>query len=676
MQLDNMVITDDLIRQAEKLLLPPSCVFDDERKDFIKWLDSGDLMAVPGSGKTTVLQAKLYCIAKQLPLEGGKGILVLSHTNTAVDELKKLLQKPCPQLFEYPNFVGTIQQFVDKYLAIPIYVNSQKKKIEVIDAERYEKYIEGSLVSIARHDSYTFHQLENKYKHIKDIRFDIDKDGNCRLLEKFGGEDLESKIEVSHKGGRDGIRIRNEVLRKIADVKMRIYKDGVLHFDDCYFLAKAYCLKHQQIVDIISHRFRYVFVDEAQDMMAHQLELLDLFFYNKEHVTFQRIGDPNQSIFNGFSTSGVIWTCRNEKYLKKSFRLSQENAVIVDHLILNRYTTSEISGEGFQVEGKRVNSKSIKPHLLLYKDNQSGQLKEKFKNLIIEFELPKTEESKYGYHIIGWAARSKGEPGKQHLEDVFPEYTYQIAISVTREDSLNRVVQNSKLINDFAGSRRAVLESICRVLFLMGLRNHEGLRFTPTRLEGEINDQPEKIREDFHVGLLDCTMKLAGGDWKNGYELVKRLISNTIGVFTTLSLNDGANTFIGTKFESLPMGVVVDSDDDDIPIQIGTVHSVKGMTHCATMYVDTYFNGKYESEYLVKKEAEGWGSLRKETLKSPFFGDDVKTTGVYDSMAKRMVYVGFSRPTHLLCYASEKKRWSDEAIEKAKDAGWKVCILS
>jgi hypothetical protein len=40
-----------------------------------------------------------------------------------------------------------------------------------------------------------------------------------------------------------------------------------------------------------------------------------------------------------------------------------------------------------------------------------------------------------------------------------------------------------------------------------------------------------------------------------------------------------------------------------------------------------------------------------------------------------MVYVGFSRPTHLLCYASEKKRWNDDAINKAKSAGWEIHIL-
>lgn len=57
-----MNITDIDINEAEKTLLPKDMHFDDERRDFIKDLESCDLLAVPGSGKTTALQAKLFCM--------------------------------------------------------------------------------------------------------------------------------------------------------------------------------------------------------------------------------------------------------------------------------------------------------------------------------------------------------------------------------------------------------------------------------------------------------------------------------------------------------------------------------------------------------------------------------------------------------------------------------------
>jgi len=77
------------------------------------------LEAVPGSGKTTALLAKLLILERKMPFENGSGILVLSHTNTAVDEIKNKLEKVAPKLFKFPNFIGTIQSFVDTFLTKP-----------------------------------------------------------------------------------------------------------------------------------------------------------------------------------------------------------------------------------------------------------------------------------------------------------------------------------------------------------------------------------------------------------------------------------------------------------------------------------------------------------------------------------------------------------------------------
>lgn len=50
-----MEISDVDIEGAERNLLPQGMAFDDERRQFIKHLESCDLLAVPGSGKTTAL---------------------------------------------------------------------------------------------------------------------------------------------------------------------------------------------------------------------------------------------------------------------------------------------------------------------------------------------------------------------------------------------------------------------------------------------------------------------------------------------------------------------------------------------------------------------------------------------------------------------------------------------
>ncbi|MFW5890912.1 MAG: UvrD-helicase domain-containing protein [bacterium] len=134
-------ITDEDINYTEKILLPKNSHFDHERKAFIRNLDTIDLQAVPGSGKTTALLAKLLILEKHLPFNDGSGILVISHTNAAVDEIKKRIGIYCTKLFEYPNFVGTIQSFVDNFLAIPFYKNEYKKSLLRIDNEIYKERV-------------------------------------------------------------------------------------------------------------------------------------------------------------------------------------------------------------------------------------------------------------------------------------------------------------------------------------------------------------------------------------------------------------------------------------------------------------------------------------------------------------------------------------------------------
>ena len=82
-------ISDTDIEYAEKIFLPEGCSFDSERRTVIKCMESKDLQACPGSGKTTTLLAKLAILAQRMPFEDNKGICVLTHTNVAINEIKR-----------------------------------------------------------------------------------------------------------------------------------------------------------------------------------------------------------------------------------------------------------------------------------------------------------------------------------------------------------------------------------------------------------------------------------------------------------------------------------------------------------------------------------------------------------------------------------------------------------
>ena len=182
------------------------------------------------------------------------------------------------------------------------------------------------------------------------------------------------------------------------------------------------------------------------------------------------------------------------------------------------------------------------------------------------------------------------------------------------------------------------------------------------------------MQQQFREELLECTKKLSKGAWSDAYILIKAATTKWLNDFFQQKPNEKVTAYYEDAF--VPLIPEAEAQDaDDIAISIGTVHSVKGMTHCATMYVETSYNNKYESEYMIEDKTTGRGRNKVRTVTSPLLMQDLQPNGKNAAMAKRMLYVGFSRPTHLLCYASEKRIWKDDVLQMMEDVGWKVVFV-
>ena len=88
-KLANIEITDEDILWVEEMM-GGKVHFDSARVNVLKNMDSVDIQAFPGSGKTTILVAKLAILAKKWPYSNA-GICVLSHTNVAREEIEERL---------------------------------------------------------------------------------------------------------------------------------------------------------------------------------------------------------------------------------------------------------------------------------------------------------------------------------------------------------------------------------------------------------------------------------------------------------------------------------------------------------------------------------------------------------------------------------------------------------
>ncbi len=103
-----------------------------------------------------------------------------------------------------------------------------------------------------------------------------------------------------------------------------------------------------------------------------------------------------------------------------------------------------------------------------------------------------------------------------------------------------------------------------------------------------------------------------------------------------------------------------------VQIRLGSIHSVKGETHTATLVLDSF----YFNHHL--RELKPW------LLGTKAGGSTVNRRGRTVFEGSRMLsrlklhYVAMTRPTHLLCLAMRKDAFVDEEISVLVNSGWKI----
>lgn len=370
--------TDEEIRIAHDILLKGKKPFDNPRVEIIKKDSSCYVQACPGSGKTTALLAKLVILANKLPFADGRGVCVLTHTNVAIDEIKAKVGPKADVLFSYPNFFGTIQTFLHKYVAAAALHHFYGSQIQYVDndiamAIMLKKYI--SLPFENKLKGFVFARMAAKEHRVSEE--EINACGGVELLtaanviKRKGKRVIWFDFQLSGHNYADIprniaqlIRARKKVIldnewkdiilsfkvdwqnnQIIADqrpigfasesgaeylkIKEEMFKEGILSFEDAYDLAFRYIREKGLVFSEFSDkRFKYLFIDEVQDCDKQQVELIRSLFAD-DKVIVQRFGDYCQAIYESDgNTGGDNAELRDENllYIRDSNRFGEKIA--------------------------------------------------------------------------------------------------------------------------------------------------------------------------------------------------------------------------------------------------------------------------------------------------------------------------------------------------------------
>jgi DNA helicase-2/ATP-dependent DNA helicase PcrA len=243
------------------------------------------VVAGPGTGKTRVLTERVRRLLTEV--EGHYRILALTFTNKAANEMKERLAEF--QNIEQRAFLGTFHSFCLDVLA------TRGEAVGIIGIPTvFESYQDRKQV------------LQQAVASDPVLRAELDQLGDPKEQSKR----LSCWLEAIS-GLKGGLLLPEAVEDALLSRVYSAYNSGLracsaCDFDDMLFLAYRLFTESPNIPDFYRRQYRYILVDEAQDINEAQYRVLQS-LCGENYRNVMLVGDPKQAIF--------VWNGADPKYL-------------------------------------------------------------------------------------------------------------------------------------------------------------------------------------------------------------------------------------------------------------------------------------------------------------------------------------------------------------------------
>lgn len=264
------------------------------------------ILAVPGSGKTTVIIHRVNRLINQQGVKPER-ILSITFSKASAKDMDRRYSVAFPHEKTRPDF-STIHAFC--FRIIRDYSRKRRISYRLIEDDR---------------------ETINKYRIIKDI-----------YLSLYSSVITEEKLEafLSYYGYAKNMMIAPEDLLKTKRIEgsefiqmYRLYeekkdKNRLLDFDDLLTMSHQLLVDNPKALDYYRKKFDYIQLDEGQDTSKIQLELLKLMAAPKDNIFI--VADDDQSIygFRGAYPQGLLnfkesYPRGKVFYMEKNYRSSR-----------------------------------------------------------------------------------------------------------------------------------------------------------------------------------------------------------------------------------------------------------------------------------------------------------------------------------------------------------------
>ena len=549
------------------------------------------------------------------------------------------------RLLGFPHFIGTIHGFVNEFLALP-WLRSQGYPIEMIDDEVTLHRRWYKLPYAIRHALKTNHHTEQS------LRF-INSD--------FGLAEL--------RWGRGRLGSDTNTYQEMRRACIASAREGYFCHDEMFVWAHDLIDKIPGVTETLRIRFPFLFIDEVQDNSEIQSSLLHRIFMEGEApVLRQRLGDANQAIFQA---AGQTRGADTDRFpipelridLPNSFRFGQSIADLANPLAV----------EPQNLRGLRILDID-KPHaIFLFDDTSVVHVLERYAAHIVN-TLSKDQLQHGSFTAVG-AVHRPGTDDKlpRSVGHYWRVYDHEINVNEPRPKSFVQYIAAGRRLAQVTGETHSVVERVADgMLRLARLANPE-LDLSRTRRRhrfflGLLREHPQAKVAYLNLIQHLCVERAAltkTGWEENWRESIVEIVQAITGL---VELPGVVDDFLAWNDVDKPARDETDhgrfdnifrypARDPAVSIRVGSIHSVKGETHMATLVLDTFYR-----TYHLK------------ALKPWITGKKTGGAGESDSTQSRLKlhYVAMSRPSHLLCLAMREDALTKADIIRTSALGWQV----
>ena len=640
------------------------CDFTDANQQaFLSNLDSCDVQAAPGHGKTTLLVAKLALLSRCW-VSRTQGVCVISHTNAAREEVeKRLAYHPAASAFlSYPHFIGTVTAFLDRYIALP-YLRGLGWSVHRIDDEVFAAAAgsrwrsKRALVGYAR----------------------MRKGANRRAVEhEFVPKLALAQTFVCDAGvapQRLAIRHRHRQPRPnspsgiaLEELKAELVNDGYYRFCDLTALAVQALEKCPAVVDRVRRRFPLVLLDEAQDTNGEQLALLNRLF--SADVAYQRLGDQNQTLYEHEDlTVEDYWRAADDVIpLNESRRFGTSIARFASRLTVR--AQQQITG---------LPDLPSRQALILFCPETIGAVLPAY-----VAEVRNHWGDAISAEIDVRAVASRHNPTTDNtglwpktLVEYCPDYRSGRGRR-SRPNTLCAILRQAALLHQALSSPTEVAELFTSGI--VGLLRHQlwhnalGQAVDGRNLWRILAAHEDRLALRVRRLLRD-QIAVGNAPWDaDSWNAFRDELTNMLGIHG--GLTDAATSYLEFVVANAidherpaPQPSKTSFEHDGVTVRLGSIHSVKGKTVDGLLVVETEV---WRGQALDRR------AMDLATVLPHAFGleDRDFSANIPQLAAATNIFVAATRPRQLLACAVRKAAVTDDLVEAARAQGWQVCDLT